>query len=158
MQMPRAVFEEIMSPVTIEDCSKIKRDAEGLLEPTRTTAALNYFEYEIKKGSVSDRLFSFDSIDPPPKPPPKRKAAEMLEIGEEEDVYEVEEIRAKRLKGIAKDAVLRKFGAQGLRGLQDPLSLIRKKRHRGCKHEAHLGGDCVCCRVETRLPRCVLKL
>ena len=77
----------------------MERDASGQLIPTRSTAALNYYKYEIRKGSVSDKLFRFDSLDPPPKPPPKRKAAAMLEIGEEEDVYEVEEIREKRQKG-----------------------------------------------------------
>ena len=99
MQMPREVFQEIMAPVTAEDCKELKRDADGHLEPTKVTGALNYFSYSIKKGSVTDRLFAFDSLDPPPKPPPKRKAAAMLEIGEEPDVYEVEEICQKRQKG-----------------------------------------------------------
>jgi len=99
MQMPRVVFQEIMAPLTIEDCALMKRDANGDLEPTKTTAALNYYKYEIRKGSVSDKLFAFDQLDPPPKPPRKRKAAAMLAIGEEPDVYEVEEIREKRQKG-----------------------------------------------------------
>ena len=99
MQMPREVFEEIMSPLTTDDCSALKRDAAGHLEPTRTTAALNYFTYEIRKGSVSDRLFALHALDPPSKPPPKRKAADMLAIGEEEDIYEVEEVCEKRQKG-----------------------------------------------------------
>lgn len=96
MQMPREVFEEIMSPLTTDDCSALNRDAAGHLEPTRTTAALNYFTYEIRKGSVSDRLFALHALDPPSKPPPKRKAADMLAIGEEEDIYEVEEVCEKR--------------------------------------------------------------
>ena len=98
MQMPRAVFEEIMVPVTPDDCKEMKRDADGHLMPTKVTGALNYFTYAIKKGSVTDRLFAFDSLDPPPKPV-LRKATAVLEIGEEPDVYEVEEIRQKRQKG-----------------------------------------------------------
>jgi hypothetical protein len=99
MQMPREVFVEILSPLTTEDCKELQRDGDGHLKPTKVTGALNYFHYSIKKGSVTDKLFAFDSLDPPPKPPPKRKAAAMLEVGEEPDVYEVEEIREKRQKG-----------------------------------------------------------
>ena len=95
MQMPREVFEEIVAPLTTDDVAGLERDESGHLVPTRTTAAVNYYEYSIRKGSVSDRLFHLDALDPPPKPSRKRKAEEMA-IGEEEDIYEVQEIREKR--------------------------------------------------------------
>ena len=97
--MPREVFEEIVAPLTTEDCSAMEREPDGHLKPTKTTAALNYYRFEIRKGSVSDKLFAFDQLDPPPKPLLKRKAAAVLDVGEEEDVYEVEALVAKRQKG-----------------------------------------------------------
>jgi hypothetical protein len=99
MPMPREAFESIVSPLTEADVEGLERDADGHLKPTKTTVSLNYYKYTIKKGSVSARLFHLDTLDPPPKPlkPPKRKAEEIT-IGAEEDVYEVEEIREKRLK------------------------------------------------------------
>jgi hypothetical protein len=41
MQMPRAVFEEIMVPVKPDDCKEMKRDTDGHLMPTKVTGALN---------------------------------------------------------------------------------------------------------------------
>jgi hypothetical protein len=101
MKMPRDVFEDFMSPLTENDAEGLEREpATNRLQPTRVTGTLNHFKYTIKKGSVSDRLFQLDALDPPlpAKPAPKRKAAEMAEIGEE-GVYEVEQIVAKRQKG-----------------------------------------------------------
>ena len=99
MRMPRETFEDIMSPLTEDDVSGLKRDSTtNELIPTRQTTALNHFEYTVKKGSVSDRLFHLDSIDAPPPPPPK-PPAKKTDIGEEEDVYEVEAILEKRTVG-----------------------------------------------------------
>jgi hypothetical protein len=126
MQMPRAVFEEILAPLTPEDCNELKCDADGHLLPTKTTGALNYFTYVIKKGSVTDRLFAFDALDPPPKPPPKRKATEMLEIGEEEDVYEVEEIREKRQKGARTEYLVKWLNWPESTNTWEPPSNINK--------------------------------
>ena len=55
---------------------------------TRTTAAANYFEYVVKKGSVSDRLFHSQDLDPPvpeskAPPPPLPQAAAIAQIGED---------------------------------------------------------------------------
>ena len=98
MQMPREIFEEIMAPLTTEDVAGLQRDEAGHLMPTKVTAAVNHYEYAIRKGSVSDRLFHLDTLDPPPKTSRKRKAEDMegMTIGEEEDIYEVEAIREKR--------------------------------------------------------------
>ena len=98
--LPRECFEEFMKPLTATDAAGLKRDeTTGWLVPTRTTGALRHFEYTIKKGSVSDRLFHLESLDPEPPPPkakPTRTLPEVIEVGME-DVYEVEEIREKRV-------------------------------------------------------------
>ena len=102
MKMPRETFEEILKPLQEGDVEGFRRDtATGRLIPTSTTATLRKFEYTIKKGSVSDRLFHLDTLDPPPPPAvraSKRKATEMLDAGEE-DVYKVESIRDSRMTG-----------------------------------------------------------
>ena len=82
MKMPRAVFEKLMEPLTEEDVSALKRDAEGHLKPTRTTPALKYYSYKIDRGTVSNKLFSLDALDPSPR---KLKAAsKLISAGEEE--------------------------------------------------------------------------
>ena len=72
----------------------------GKLLPTKITGALNHFQYMIRKGSVSDRLFKFHSLDVAPKAatmvtPP---APDLLQIGTG-DTYEVESIVSKRKRG-----------------------------------------------------------
>ena len=95
MPMPRECFDEFMSPLTATDAAGLVRDElTGNLVPTETTGTLRRWRYAIRKGSVSDRLFALDSLDPPP-PPPRRapkQAAETIAIQAEEDVYEVEKI------------------------------------------------------------------
>ena len=93
--MPREVFEQLMAGVAEGDCQKLRRDPQSnQLLPTQTTATLHRFEYEIRKGSVTDRLFRMQELDPPP--PRQLPALTLAQIGDP-DVYEVEAIRAKRL-------------------------------------------------------------
>ena len=99
MNMPRDIFEDMMSNLSEGDAEDLRYDPVTLkLVPTTTTATLRRFEYTIKKGSVSDRLFNLDSLDAPPPPPKRRKTKEVVQIGEE-DVYEVEAIVDKKLVG-----------------------------------------------------------
>ena len=99
MQMPRECFDEFMEPLTPADAQGLEREAStGCLKPTSTTATLRKWHYSIRKGSVSDRLFHLQDLDPPPPPPrpaPKQQPPEQLEIGSE-DVYEVEAILGQR--------------------------------------------------------------
>ena len=98
MRMPRETFEEIMAPLEEGDAKNLRRYPDNnMLKPTRSTAALDYFEFTVERGSVSDRLFHFDTLDAPPPNVPK-PTAEKLEIGED-DVYEVETILQKRVVG-----------------------------------------------------------
>ena len=95
VSLPRKVFEDFMSPLTPEDAEGLERDpATGWLLPTKTTATLRKFRYSIKRGSVSDRLFHLEDMDPPPKPS-SRPTAQRAQIGED-GVYEVESILGKR--------------------------------------------------------------
>ena len=56
--LPREVFEDFMSPLGPEDAAGLELDPiTGWLKPTHKTQALRHFDYEIKRGSVSDRLF-----------------------------------------------------------------------------------------------------
>ena len=76
----------------------MKRSESGRLIPTKTTGALHHYKYVVSRGTVSDKLFRLDQLDPLPRPTRKR-TVETIDIGQEEDVYEVEAIRAKRVKG-----------------------------------------------------------
>ena len=99
-KLPREVFEDLMQPLQESDAVGLKRDAAtGLLIPTSTTKALLKFDYNIRRGSVSDRLFHLQTLDPPVKQ--RRKQAEAVQILQagEDDAYEVEEIREKRTMG-----------------------------------------------------------
>ena len=82
--MPREAFEEFLSPLQPADAAGLTRDSiTGLLEPTETTDTLRKWRFAIRKGSVSDRLFHLDTLDPPPpptRPPPTTKAAELQEV------------------------------------------------------------------------------
>ena len=96
VSLPRDCFETFMSPLTETDAEGLRRDATTTqLISTSKTSALLYFTYDIKRGSVADRLFSLDSLDPPPK---LAAPAEVVEVGMEEGVHEVEIIREKRTR------------------------------------------------------------
>ena len=99
-KLPREVFEDLMQPLQESDAVGLKRDAAtGLLIPTSTTKALLKFDYNIRRGSVSDRLFHLETLDPPVKQRRKQAAAVQILQAGEEDAYEVEEIREKRTLG-----------------------------------------------------------
>ena len=84
-----------MAPLTEADAVGVQRDATGLLVPTSKTSALLKFEYTISKGSVSDRLFHFDTMDSAPPSISVKPATEVAAIGEE-GIYEVEVLRSSR--------------------------------------------------------------
>lgn len=97
-RVPVEIFQMFMDPLTPTDAKEVKRDeATGDLLPTETTGSLRKWHYAIRKGSVSDRLFQLESLDPAP-PLPRKPAPETAEIGTE-DVYEVESILEKRVRG-----------------------------------------------------------
>ena len=99
MRVPREVFEDFMSPLTESDAAGLTRDATTQqLVPTRPLTSLRRFKYDIRKGSVSDRLFHLDTLDPPDPTRPPAATAEKAEIGEA-GVYEVETILEKRTRG-----------------------------------------------------------
>ena len=72
--MPRAAFEEIMAPLKQGDAEGVERDESGNLVPTKETASLLRFNYTIRKGSVSDRVFNLESLEEAPKPRKPSKA------------------------------------------------------------------------------------
>ena len=81
--LPREVFEEFMQPLMPGDAEGLNRDlVTNQLIPTKVTAKLNHYKYSIKRGSVTDRLFSLQQLDPEPKASP-RPAAERATIGED---------------------------------------------------------------------------
>lgn len=101
-KMPREIFEEIMAPVNEGEVVGLTRDpATNRLLPTSTTRTLNKFEYMIRRGGVSDRLFHLGTLDPPEPKPAKTEVAPPAEVAAigEEDVFEVEEISDKRKRG-----------------------------------------------------------
>ena len=103
-QLPPAVFQDFMSPLTEGDAEGMQRDATtGWLIPTKKTSACRRFKYTIRRGSVSNRLFHLESMDPAPKPAVVRSSTvETVQIGEE-NVYEVESILESRMKGTKKE-------------------------------------------------------
>jgi hypothetical protein len=95
-RLPIECFQAFMKPLTEASAEKVVREpTTGFLKPTRTTAALNHWEYEIKKGWAFDALFHLEDFDPePPKPKQPKPSVEPVVVqAGEEDVYEVEEIR-----------------------------------------------------------------
>ena len=72
MAMPREIFEELMSELVEGDAEGLLRDAATQqLGPTSTTAALHHWKYTIKRGSVLDRLFRLQTMDPTPSAAPQ---------------------------------------------------------------------------------------
>eukprot|EP00966_Prymnesium_polylepis_P243331 5627017-Prymnesium_polylepis.1 len=53
--MPLQCFEQIMAELREGDADGIGRDSDGMLIPTAKTRAVHKYNYDIKKGSVSDR-------------------------------------------------------------------------------------------------------
>ena len=89
-----------MEPLEESDVQGLQRDATNRLVPTKTTAALNHYQYEIKKGSIHDKLFSLQKLDPAPRAqpllaPPALAPPALAQIGDP-GVFEVEAIRQKR--------------------------------------------------------------
>ena len=96
MAMPREIFEELMSELVEGDAEGLLRDAATQqLGPTSTTAALHHWKYTIKRGSVLDRLFRLQTMDPTPSAAPQPPAALLAQVGDP-GVFEVEAIRASR--------------------------------------------------------------
>ena len=56
MPLPLELFEEFMAPLAEGDVNGLQR-LDGALLPTKTTKAIKKFEYLVRKGSLSDRLF-----------------------------------------------------------------------------------------------------
>jgi hypothetical protein len=112
MAVPLEIFEELMQPLSETDTVGLERDSStGFLKPTKSTTALNYYEYKIRRGSVTDKLFNLSVLDLPPPASKRQKksetparlsietsAIETTQIGED-DVYEVKRIVKKRTKG-----------------------------------------------------------
>ena len=100
MKMPREAFEEIFRELASGDAVGVERDPEtGWLVPTSRTGGMNRFDFTIKRGSVTDKLFHGTLDDTlPPEPKKKRKVAKVAGIGEE-NIYEVEGILDSRKTG-----------------------------------------------------------
>ena len=107
MSVPREIFEDLLAPVKDGEITGLTRDASsGLLEPTRKTSALRHYEYTVRRGSMTDKILNFGAMEqdeplPPPPAPVPSATATMLEVDEigVGDVYEVEAIVGKRVKG-----------------------------------------------------------
>ena len=98
MAMPREIFEEFLSPLNEEDGSGLARTEDGRLIPANVDkkSAVNRFACIINRGSLSDRLFHLNTLDPPLEPEP------VSEIGED-GVFEVQAIWGSRpVKGKGK--------------------------------------------------------
>ena len=95
--MPREVFEDFVAPLTEADVEGMQRGPDGSLVPTSKTTALYKYKYTLKRGSVTDKLFRLQELDPE-LPPPKKSLPEVEHIGTG-NVYEVEQIEQSRKKG-----------------------------------------------------------
>lgn len=82
--MPREAFEDFIALLMPADAGGLSRDAStGWLVPTSTSKKLRRWHYAVRKGSVSNRLFGQERLDPPappPRPARKRKAVEVQEV------------------------------------------------------------------------------
>ena len=97
MSLPLVVFEDFVAPLAEGDADGLKRNSNNRLIPSSTTSSVRHYKYLIKKGSVSDRLFHLQDLDPEP-PEPRRSSVQVEQIGEA-NVYEVEQIVGSRMKG-----------------------------------------------------------
>ena len=61
-QLPRRGFEELMAPFGEGDAVGLTRGADGRLQPTKSTLRLMRFNYTLKKGSFSDKLFQLQNF------------------------------------------------------------------------------------------------
>lgn len=96
MLMPRSIFEAFLSPLKETDAEGLRRAPDNSLLPTSRTSALNKYKYLLRKGSVIDRLFRLQELDPePPEPKPE---PEVEQIGEA-NVFEVEQVVSSRKTG-----------------------------------------------------------
>ena len=94
--LPLQVFEDFLSPLQAIDVEGLRRAPDNSLIPTSQTSTLRKYTYILKKGSVIDKLFRLQELDPePPTPEPE---PEVEQIGES-NVYEVEQIVRSRKKG-----------------------------------------------------------
>ena len=99
--LPEGCFQEIFAELQQGDAEGVERDTEtGALKPTSETLTLLKFNYTIRKGSISDKLFNMASLDvAPPAPKTKEKTQPtVVAPGDELDVYEVEALVGKRTK------------------------------------------------------------
>ena len=99
-RMPREAFEDIFGMLAEGDAVGVKRDPlTQMLVPTSTTGGLNKFDFTIKRGVVTDKIFE-GKLEAPEQPaePKLKRPLEVAEIGEDE-IYEVEAILSSRTKG-----------------------------------------------------------
>ena len=69
-QMPSEAFYMFLETLRPTDTTGLERDATtGAITPTTVTGTLNRWHFEIRKGSVSDRLFHLEDLDPPAPSP-----------------------------------------------------------------------------------------
>jgi len=108
MSMPREVFEEFMAPLTADDAEGLRRGPDGSLLPTSKTSALNKYSYILKRGSVTDKLFCLEKLDPE-APQPKKSSPEVEQIGTG-NVYEVERVEQSRTKGKRTEYLIKWLG------------------------------------------------
>ena len=87
MAVPIQIFEELLSELMEGDAEGLLRDQSGRLIPSRITPTLNHFEYMIKKGSITNKLFALDKMDPAPPRTSAPRAPQLAQIGEE-NVFE----------------------------------------------------------------------
>ena len=81
MSLPLVVFEDFVAPLAEGDADGLKRNSNNQLIPSSTTSSVRHYKYLIKKGSVSDRLFHLQDLDPEP-PEPRRSSVQVEQIGE----------------------------------------------------------------------------
>lgn len=102
--LPMECFQKVFSELQVGDAVGVERDTDtGLLKATKVTPTLHKYQYSIKKGSVSDKIFNLSTLDvapPEPKIQTVTTPAVTVAPGDEPDVYEVEAIVGKRtIKG-----------------------------------------------------------